>query len=167
MLICEKEGFDELLEAERIPDRYDLALMSTKGISAQGGRDLAESLGVPCFTLHDLDKNGFVMAAGFPFATDLGIRLDDVEEWGLAARGADAQQPAQDAAQPGRNGATDGRGGVHRQRPARRAEHVHRRRLHQVRRGQAREHGVEKVIPDDETLERGVGRAHHGRGSTV
>jgi hypothetical protein len=31
VLICEKEGFDELLRAEGIPDRYDVALMSTKG----------------------------------------------------------------------------------------------------------------------------------------
>ena len=43
MLICEKEGFDELLEAEQIPDRFDLALMSTKGISANAARDLAEA----------------------------------------------------------------------------------------------------------------------------
>jgi hypothetical protein len=31
VLICEKEGLDELLRAEGIPDRYDVALMSTKG----------------------------------------------------------------------------------------------------------------------------------------
>ena len=43
VLICEKEGFDELLQAEDIPDRYDLALMSTKGISAIAARDLAQS----------------------------------------------------------------------------------------------------------------------------
>lgn len=83
VLICEKEGFDELLQAEQIPERYDLALMSTKGISARAARDLAHGLGVPCFTLHDFDKNGFVMAAGFPFATDLGIRLEDIDAWDL------------------------------------------------------------------------------------
>jgi len=83
VLICEKEGFDELLEAAGVVNKYDLALMSTKGISAYAARDLADQVGVPCFTLHDLDKNGFVMAAGFSSATDLGIRLLDVEEWGL------------------------------------------------------------------------------------
>jgi hypothetical protein len=84
VLICEKEGFDELLEADGVPARYDLALMSTKGISAKAARELAEELGVPCFTLHDLDKNGFVMAGGFQdFATDLGLHLEDVEEWEL------------------------------------------------------------------------------------
>jgi hypothetical protein len=84
ILICEKEGFDELLCAERVPERFDLALMSTKGISAIAARDLARDLDVPCFTLHDMDKNGFVMAAGFPFATDIGIRMEDVEDWNLA-----------------------------------------------------------------------------------
>lgn len=83
VLICEKEGFDELLEKEQVTDRFDLALCSTKGISAIAARDLNRALGIPCFTLHDLDKNGFVMSAGFPFATDLGIRLSDVEELGL------------------------------------------------------------------------------------
>src|SRR5262249_41364574 len=72
-LIWEKEGFDALLEAEDLPARFALALMSTKGISALAARDLARSLDVPCFTLHDMDKNGFVMAGGFQsFATDIG-----------------------------------------------------------------------------------------------
>ena len=61
--------------------------MSTKGISALAARDLAESLNVPCFTLHDLDKNGFLMAGGFPFATDIGIRMPDVEAWDLTPEG--------------------------------------------------------------------------------
>jgi hypothetical protein len=105
-LICEKEGFDELLEAEQIPERYDLALMSTKGISALAARDLAESMGVPCFTLHDLDKNGLVMRAGFPFATDLGIRFDDVTEWALAPEGQAHKNPAKTAENLRANGAT-------------------------------------------------------------
>lgn len=78
VLICDKEGFDDLLEAERVPERYDLALLSTEGIPARAARDLVAQLDVPAFTLHDLDKNGLVMAAGFPFATDLGIRMEDV-----------------------------------------------------------------------------------------
>jgi hypothetical protein len=81
VLICEKEGFDELLEAEHVPERFDIALMSTKGVSVFAARDLAQGLGVRCYTLHDLDKNGFVMAAGFPDAIDLGIRLTDVKKW--------------------------------------------------------------------------------------
>ena len=110
ILICEKEGFDELLQAEQVDDRYDLALMSTKGISARAARDLAAGLGVRCFTLHDFDKNGFVMAAGFPFATDIGLRIDDVDELGLDAartqehrnRTATLREPASRTAPPTR-----------------------------------------------------------------
>ncbi len=33
--------------------------------------------------MHDFDKNGFVMAAGFQAATDLGIHLDGIDGWDL------------------------------------------------------------------------------------
>ena len=59
--------------------------MYTKGVSAFAARDLANSLDVPCFVLHDMDKNGFVMAAGFPGAVDIGLRMGDVEDWDLAS----------------------------------------------------------------------------------
>jgi len=85
VLICEKEGFDALLQHERIDRRYDLALANTKGISSKASRQLAREIGVPCFTLHDFDKNGFVMAGTLNGAVDMGLRLEDVEEWGLRA----------------------------------------------------------------------------------
>ena len=87
VLICEKEGFDALLQHERIDRRYDLALANTKGISSKASRQLAREIGVPCFTLHDFDKNGFVMAGTLQGhgAVDMGLRLEDVEEWGLKA----------------------------------------------------------------------------------
>jgi hypothetical protein len=152
VLICEKEGFDDLLEAEGIPNRYDLALMSTKGISARAARDLAAGLQVPCFTLHDMDKNGFVMAAGFPSATDLGIHLDDVDEWGLAPEDQHHPNPEQTAATLCRNGATP-----------QEAEFIaggQRVELNMFTsdqlvayvEGKLRENGVEKVIPDADTL---------------
>jgi hypothetical protein len=106
VLICEKEGFDDLLRARRVPERFDVALMATKGISAIAARDLARGTGVPCFTLHDLDKNGFVMAAGFPFATDLGLRLDDVEEWGLEAEAQEHRNETATYENLRKNGAT-------------------------------------------------------------
>ncbi len=160
VLICEKEGFDELLEAEDVPARFDLALMSTKGISALAARDLAGRLGVPCFTLHDLDKNGFVMAGGFPSATDLGIRLPDVDEWDL--RPEDQHHPNADATYANliHNGATPEE-----------AEFIsggQRVELNMFTgpdfisyvEQKLDEHGVEKVVPDDETLGAAWRRAH-------
>lgn len=160
VLICEKEGFDELLIAEQVPERYDLALMSTKGISAIAARDLVRGLCVPAFTLHDMDKNGFVMAAGFPFATDIGIRMRDVEEWNLQPEGQWHPNPAKARQNLRRNGAS-----------REEAEFIadgQRVELNMLSgpefiefvEGKLREHGVEKVIPDDGTLEAAWKRAH-------
>jgi hypothetical protein len=163
VLICEKEGFDELLQAEQIPDRYDLALMSTKGISARAARDLAAELGVDCFTLHDLDKNGFVMAAGFEDAVDLGLRMEDVEEWGLKPEAQYHKNYQRTFWNLRRNGAT-----------TEEAEFVaggQRVELNMFTgpdfvsfvEQKLEEHGVEKVIPDEKTLAAAWRRAHLAR----
>jgi len=152
VLICEKEGFDELLQAERIDDKYDLALMSTKGISARAARDLVRRLHVPAFTLHDFDKNGFVMAAGFPGATDLGLRLADVEELGLQGEPQDHRNPEATRLNLRKNGAS-----------AAEAEFIAAGRRVELNElagdqfiafveGNLEEHGVEKVVPSAETL---------------
>jgi len=57
-----KEGFDELFEAVQLAERYDLGVMSTKGMSVVAARNLIDSL-APHFdnilVLHDLDVSGF------------------------------------------------------------------------------------------------------------
>jgi hypothetical protein len=162
VLICEKEGFDELLEAEQIPARYDLALMATKGVSAFAARDLAGDVGVQCFTLHDLDKNGFVMAGGFSHATDIGIRMEDVEKWGL-----DAEEQSHDNPESTRwnlisNGATGEEadfvaGGQRVELNMFTSEDL----VAYVEQ-KLQEHNVEKVIPGEQTLELAWQRAHRG-----
>jgi hypothetical protein len=112
VLICEKEGFDELLQADGLPERWDLALMSTKGISALAARDLAATLrawGVRLFVLHDLDKNGFVMAAPFTRAgaIDLGLRMGDIEKWNLETDYQDHSNKSATFKNLKKNGATD------------------------------------------------------------
>ena len=160
VLICEKEGFDELLEAEGVQHRFDLALMSTKGISALAARDLAESLGVPCFTLHDLDKNGFVMASGFPHATDLGIRMEDVEEWDLAPEGQYHKNPEKTYENLLRNGATEEEAEFISGGERVELNMLSGRDFIEFVQGKLREHGVEKVVPDDATLAAAWKRAH-------
>jgi hypothetical protein len=63
VLFCEKEGFEPIFQAAGIYERYDLAPMSTKGMSTTAGRTLVEELcgkrGLPLFTLHDFDSYGF------------------------------------------------------------------------------------------------------------
>ena len=94
ILFCEKEGFTELFQAASLPEKYDITLTSTKGTSVTACRELFESagcLGVTIFCLHDFDYNGFEIAATLhqdtrryqfkhkPRVIDIGLRLVDVE----------------------------------------------------------------------------------------
>jgi hypothetical protein len=101
VLFLEKEGFTQILEAARIAERYDLAIMSTKGMSVTAARTLVEELcgkrGLKLLVLHDFDLAGFsikqtLVTSNRRYAfrhainfIDLGLRLDDVEEMGLDA----------------------------------------------------------------------------------
>jgi hypothetical protein len=97
-LFVEKEGFDSLLESARIQERFDVALMSTKGMSVTAARQLVEWLsraGVTILVLHDFDKYGVSILHTLrsstrrykfkkkPRVIDLGLRLEDVKELGL------------------------------------------------------------------------------------
>jgi DNA topoisomerase VI subunit B len=92
-LFVEKEGFDALLANARIQQRFDLALMSTKGMSVTAARQLVERLsgeGVTVLVLHDFDKSGLSILHTLrsdtrryryqkkPKVVDLGLRLGDV-----------------------------------------------------------------------------------------
>jgi len=99
LLFIEKEGFTPLLRAARIADKYDLAIMSTKGMSVVAARTLIDEMcstyDIPLLILHDFDKAGFSIAGTLQRDTrryefqhdidviDLGLRLQDVEAMGL------------------------------------------------------------------------------------
>ena len=99
ILFIEKEGFDPLFAAEHLAERYDLAIMSTKGMSVTAARELLDLLakrGIEqVLVLHDFDIAGFSIfgtlgASGRRYAfhnkvklIDIGLRLDDVEAMGL------------------------------------------------------------------------------------
>jgi DNA topoisomerase VI subunit B len=97
-LFVEKEGFAPVLERHRIADRYDVAIMSTKGMSVTAARRLIDRLsemGVKILVLRDFDKSGFSIVHTLrtdsrrylfnsqPNVIDIGLRLDDVRRWGL------------------------------------------------------------------------------------
>jgi hypothetical protein len=95
VLFVEKEGFMPLFDAVQFGERYDLAIMSTKGMSVTASRRLVEELcarhRIPLLLLHDFDKSGFSIAGtlqrdtrrhrfAHSFAVhDLGLRLEDIE----------------------------------------------------------------------------------------
>jgi hypothetical protein len=99
VLFIEKEGFDPLLRVAKVADKYDLAIMSTKGMSVVAARALADEMcfdhDIPLLLLHDFDKAGFSIAGTLQRDTrryefrnnikvvDVGLSLADVEEMGL------------------------------------------------------------------------------------
>jgi DNA topoisomerase VI subunit A len=101
ILFVEKEGFLPLFRAVRLAERYDLAIMSTKGLSVTASRLLVDRLcaahQVSLLVLHDFDKSGFSILGTLRRDTrryafrnrievvDLGLRLEDVEDSRLEA----------------------------------------------------------------------------------
>ncbi len=93
-LFIEKEGFTEILSAAQIPELYDIALMSTKGIPTDASCDLIQELdseGVRVFVLHDFDLAGFKIVKTLREGTrlscgtdviDLGLRYADIGDLG-------------------------------------------------------------------------------------
>jgi DNA topoisomerase VI subunit A len=99
ILFIEKEGFLPLLEAAGFAERYDLAIMSTKGVSNTSARRLVDTLcsqyQVPLLVLRDFDRAGFIIASTLQRDTrryafrnrievvDLGLRLEDALRYNL------------------------------------------------------------------------------------
>jgi hypothetical protein len=123
-LFIEKEGFMQLFNSVHLAERYDIAIMSTKGQSVTAARELIERLcarDVPLLVLHDFDKSGFSILGGLRDSgrryqygyshrekvVDLGLRLGDVNELGLEAEDAfDRGNDYQRRTNLRRNGAT-------------------------------------------------------------
>lgn len=96
LLYIEKEGFMLLLERARLAEKFDIGIMSCKGMSVTAARQLVDRTcaryGIPLLILHDFDISGFSIAKTLcsdtrrysfrnEFQTiDLGLRLDDVRD---------------------------------------------------------------------------------------
>lgn len=101
-MFVEKEGFNELFEAVKLAEQFDIAILSTKGMSVTACRELVDQLcfrySIPLLVLHDFDKSGFSIVGTLKRDTrrykfenqieviDLGLRLTDVEEADLKER---------------------------------------------------------------------------------
>lgn len=105
VLFIEKEGFLPLFEKVHLAESYDLAIMSTKGMSSTAARSLIDNLcrkQVPLLVLHDFDKAGLSIAGTLQRNTrrfsfehnveviDLGLRLVDVRDLDLEDSAEDA-----------------------------------------------------------------------------
>lgn len=101
LLFIEKEGFAPVLERAKIAERYDVCVISTKGMSVTACRQLVDTVcaanNIPLFILRDFDKSGFSIVGTlsrdnrrYTFTNkikviDLGLRLSDVEENNLVS----------------------------------------------------------------------------------
>lgn len=98
VLLVEKAGFDELLAAAGIAERFDCATMTTKGMSTVAARALVEHLTerqIPVLVAHDLDVAGLSILGTLrtnnhrfkfdrpPDVRRLGLALEQAERMGL------------------------------------------------------------------------------------
>ena len=91
VLYVEKEGFMPLFERVKLAKRYDIAIMSSKGMSVIAARKLADGIcseyDIPLLVLHDFDSAGIIIKdtlendtrrysyTSAPNVIDLGLQL--------------------------------------------------------------------------------------------
>ena len=174
VLFLEKEGFGPLLEVVRLAERYDLAIMSTKGMSVTASRELVQELcatyNIPLLVLHDFDISGFTIFGTLRSSTrrftygrtfkviDLGLRLADIED--LEQEEVHVSSPSKTAATLRRHGATQQEidilvGGERVELNALASDEL----VALIER-KLNENGIAKVIPDDNTLADAYRRMH-------
>ena len=172
-LFVEKEGFNELFRSVSLAERYDMAIMSTKGMSVTAMRELvakmsAESVSV--FVLHDFDKAGFSIVHTLrtntrrwsyetkPNVIDLGFRLEDVA--GLETEDVSYDSKVDPRVNLIESGATEEEatflrsGGRPKQWEGKRVElnAMTSKQLVDWLEKKLQEHGVKKLVPDEDVL---------------
>jgi len=179
ILYIEKEGFLPLLRQARFGERFDLAIMSSKGMSTTAARMLIENLSemTTIFVLHDFDKAGFSILGTLtrdtrryeftsdPNVVDLGLRLADVKRWNLQSE--TVQYKADPIANLIENGATPDETAFLCESKSWRSFRGKRVELNAFTsdqfikwlNGKLTEHRVKKVIPEKDTLDQAWRRA--------
>jgi len=179
VLFIEKEGFTEILKDAGIDKKFDIALMSTKGLPVKAACDLAnelESLGVNVYVLHDFDLAGFKivktllqgtrMAKGTA-VVELGLRIEDVA--GLQSEPVEYKQRKDPREYLAECGATEDEQNFLVQGQRGKTWFGQRVEINAMTSGQLiawlekqlKEHGVKKIIPENETLASAYQRARH------
>ncbi len=172
VLFIEKEGFSALLDRVEVAKRYDIAIMSTKGMSVTASRQLVESLtakGVPTLVAHDFDVSGLTICHTLqanttrykferpPNVKCLGLRLIDARNMGLASENVTLKKDSRHELR--RSGATS-----EEMEFLLNGERVELNAMDSQQfvdwlEQKFREHGVTKVVPDVATLEAAYKRA--------
>jgi hypothetical protein len=176
VLFVEKEGFDELFEAVRLAERFDIAVMSTKGMSVIAAHELIDRIAKlvdKVLVMHDFDVSGFSIlgtlgtdSRRYEFENDLsdkivdiGLRLDDIVEMGLDPEIVEVENRAARRKTLWRHGATPDE--IEFLAPEDEDEDCQRVELNAMTTGQLvdfverklTENGVAKLVPDRDTLD--------------
>jgi hypothetical protein len=167
ILYVEKEGFGPLFKAVNLANRYDLMIVSNKGLSVTAARKLIDNIcgdhDLPLFVLHDFDVAGFLILGTlqrdtrrYQFssaveAVDLGLRLTDIA--GLAQEPAAAAKTsaAMLREQLAENGASDAEIDILLQERVELNAMTSDALVAMIER-KFKEYGLKKVIPDGELL---------------
>jgi len=184
-MFIEKEGFDPLLDRSQIASKYDLAIFSSKGQSVTAARQLVDTLsqaGVRILVVHDFDVSGLSIVHNLghdtrrysfesePNVIDLGLRLSDVEAMDLQSEPVIFKQqkhPGEklrdydDVTEKEIAFLIEGRAGSNHWRGKR----VELNAMTSAQfiawlEAKLKEHGVEKIVPDSDTLAVAWQRAH-------
>jgi len=176
VLFCEKEGFGPLFKEVDLANRYDLMIISTKGVSVTAARQLIDDhcggSGLPLFVLHDFDVAGFMILGTlhrdtrrYQFGSsikpiDLGLRLEDID--GLEREPAAATKTRESILreQLAQNGATDAEIDILLTDRVELNAMASDALIEMIER-KLEEFGLEKVVPDDKLLEETYRAFHH------
>ena len=167
VLFVEKEGFGPLFKAVSLADRYDLMILSTKGVSVTAARLLVDEIcgenGVPLLVLHDFDLAGFMIFGTLHRDTrryrfrntvepvDLGLRLDDIAGLEREPAAATKTGAADLRAQLAENGAAPNEIEILLRERVELNAMTSDALIAMIER-KLKAHGIKKVIPDDKLL---------------
>ena len=170
ILFIEKDGFHAILRAAQLQERFDVALMSTKGMSVTAARKLLDELSPHVeniFVLHDFDRSGFSICGTLgtdsrryefvndPPIVDIGLRLAEAIDMNLESEPVprlSENEWRQRAETLRGHGATPQEVEFLRDRRVE-LNAMTSRQLVDFIEARFAEHGVKKVIPDDDVIE--------------
>jgi hypothetical protein len=160
VLYVEKEGFMPLFQRIKLAQRYDIAIMSSKGMSVTAARTLVDELcaDIPLLVLHDFDSAGIIIKDTLendtrrftytspPTVVDLGLQYGDIN--GLPSEPNNSTISDERLAEAGL-----GQAAINFLRNQRvELNAMTSRQLVDFVEDKLRQHGIRKVIPDSATL---------------
>jgi hypothetical protein len=167
VLFCEKEGFNPLFKAVNLANRYDLMIISTKGVSVTAARQLIDDIcgdnDLPLFVLHDFDFDGFKIfgtlqrdTRRYQFSNeieviDLGLRLEDIAGLEREPAAATKMSDAARRVQLAENGASDAEIAILLKERVELNAMTSDNLIEMIER-KLKNYGIKKVVPDNDLL---------------